>query len=127
MDATSASPGLELDRRWRRVQNRAAPRRTFGPDHVETATARARLGTISVELGRHAQAIEQLERALVTPELRPYETVETRFALARARAAIGDRALAEQLALQSATTARSLGGPANELHREIIAWTRRTL
>ncbi|MCY1013941.1 tetratricopeptide repeat protein [Nannocystis pusilla] len=86
----------------------ASQEQVLGPDHASVAHTLLGRGDALIGLGRAAEAVPELERALAIREaaqVQPEELAEARFAVARALwDANGDRTRARALAEQAATT-----------------------
>lgn len=97
----------------------------LGPEHTRTARARRLLGMALAGAGKPALAEQELEQALRqlrVNDARSAMVAETRFALAGAVDAQGDRARARALVLQARQEYEDDGAPMREELASIDAW-----
>jgi tetratricopeptide (TPR) repeat protein len=97
----------------------------LGPDHPRTAFPLTMLGRAKLQLGEFEAAGAALQRSLeVGADRDPVDRAETRFALAEARWALGDRATARALAEQAAAEFEQ-GSRGLEGAHEVRTWIKR--
>jgi tetratricopeptide (TPR) repeat protein len=113
---------LALERHRRALALRERAPGAAGP---RAAYALPGIGEALLGLGRAAEAVPPLERALALREGAPADEVElaaTRFALARARWEIGDRAAARSLAERARESLRAAGTRGRGELAPVEAW-----